>query len=155
MAVLRSLEGLDPPHLRSLHSQRPCRSGARLFVLIVPGALPGHQDAALPEERRRVLQQHREWGHRAGGDGVVGLAAALGGPGLRSLRDCRGVRDLRSGREATDDLALAAGRLDQVDLAAGQRDGQGEAREPRPRPDVADATAPSQLRGLQADEAVG
>ena len=83
--------GVDP------HPERGRRRGAGGLLVGVARALPGDQDAALAQQRRRVLLEERERAEGASGDHVVAPGAASRRGGQRSpLLDPRPSRNGRS-----------------------------------------------------------
>ena len=138
-------------------SRSPAAAPSRL-LLGVARPLPRHEHPAGAQQRRGVLGQHRQRGHRPGGHGVVGLAAAQrrrraahssaraaiaagvldlrrAEPGARSPRTCG--RATRSGRPAL-------GQRHRQQAGPGSR-------RPQPTSAIRRGAAPS---GLEPGEAV-
>ena len=137
--VRRPLERLHPQHLGRREAELLRRRGAARLLVLVPGALPRHQHAALAQERAGVLGDHRQRRQGARRDRVVGLAPLTRGPVLGPLGDRAGVLDRRP-RSRAGRSPRTCGSVDSIrsTRASGQRNRQRQAREARAGAQVGD-----------------
>ena len=159
MAVLGGGERLDGQHVAHSHAHLFGRGGARGLLGGVACPLPGDQDAALAQQRRRVLDQQRERAHGPGRDRVVGLpTAAKRGRYATQLLRARGY-GARTGHIArldqpVHDRGLAPRRFHEVNLCLRQSHRQDQPRKACTCADIGDPLCPDQLGNLQPAQAV-
>ena len=105
------------------------------------------------QQRRRVLEQDAERGHRTRRDEVVRAQALL--PGLRASRDDLDVAQAGGRGGAIEERALAPDALHERHVRLGQRHGEDEAREPRSRADIGDAAGVAHHVEVECAQRVG
>lgn len=151
---LNAQDGLErQPHLvRSPRTQPLLRP--------VPRALPGNKNAGRPQQRRRVLHQHRQRRHGTGRHGIVGLTPTPNSrrrqrPLLRPGNHAPCVLDPGGLSQPIDHRRLPPRRFDQINSRAWKRDRQHQTWEPRPGAEVRNASGAAQRLDLEPAQAVG
>src|SRR4249920_3242439 len=155
VAVLAAGERAYGENLLRLHCQRFGCIGDLSLLVGVALALPGDEDAVFLQEGGGELGEGREAADGAGGDRRVALAALASGQLLGAGVEDAGIGDPGELDRALDELALAADRLDQIDLRTGQDYSEYQARKTSSRADIGDRAGLAEGRGLEAGEAVG
>lgn len=154
MALPRALERPHGDRISWLEAESLGGVGSRELLRRIARALPRNQSATEPEQRRGVLDQHGQCRERPGGDDVVSPLPLVEGPLLGSGWNRSGIGEAGTGGEASDDLALAPSRLDEVDLRVGKGNGERQAGEPSSGPQVGDASGGEDGRHMEPAEAV-